>query len=186
MELFAAKGYDHTAVREITDAVDVSERTFFRYFASKEDLVLSFIRDQTHAFAVALAARPPEEEPFTAIRNAYHDSMQRIEKTLPTLMLIESTPSLEAARMRDVHEHGQEIVRTLADREGVDPATDFRPRVLAGVFGMLAFLASRDWRDGDDHTVAGMTAVFDSYAEQVLPSVSGHWGPATGDPAATS
>ena len=62
MELFAAKGYDRTAVHEITDAVDVSERTFFRYFASKEDLVLSFIRDGAAAFAAALAARPAGEE----------------------------------------------------------------------------------------------------------------------------
>ena len=60
MELFAAQGYDRTAVHEITDAVDVSERTFFRYFASKEDLVLSFIRDGAAAFAAALAARPAE------------------------------------------------------------------------------------------------------------------------------
>jgi AcrR family transcriptional regulator len=66
MELFAAKGYDRTAVHEITDAVDVSERTFFRYFASKEDLVLSFARDGMTAFAQALAGRPPQEEPLTA------------------------------------------------------------------------------------------------------------------------
>ena len=55
---FNAKGYEHTAVREITDAVDVSERTFFRYFANKEDLVLSFIGDSTDAFIRELAARP--------------------------------------------------------------------------------------------------------------------------------
>ncbi|HEX3492577.1 MAG TPA: helix-turn-helix domain-containing protein, partial [Streptosporangiaceae bacterium] len=71
MELFAAKGYEHTAVREITDEVDVSERTFFRYFASKEDLVLSFVRDGQAAFAAALAARPPEEDPLTAARSAF-------------------------------------------------------------------------------------------------------------------
>src|SRR5262249_57443274 len=70
MELFAAKGYDRTAVHEITDAVDVSERTFFRYFASKEDLVLSFIRLGAAAFAEALAARPPQEQPPHAARHA--------------------------------------------------------------------------------------------------------------------
>src|SRR5215831_10760158 len=72
MELFAAKGYDRTAV-------DVSERTFFRYFASKEDLVLSFIRDGAAAFAAALAARPPGEEPLTAARHALQSSILELD-----------------------------------------------------------------------------------------------------------
>src|ERR1700750_2602920 len=80
MDLFTAKGYDRTAVHEITDAVDVSERTFFRYFASKEDLVLSFIRDGAGAFAAALAARPAGEEPLTAARQALLSSISALKR----------------------------------------------------------------------------------------------------------
>jgi AcrR family transcriptional regulator len=167
LELFAAKGYEHTAVREITDAVDVSERTFFRYFASKEDLVLSFIQDETHAFAIALAARPAAEDPFTAIRNAYRDLLHRTESTLRVLQMIDATPYM--------HEHGEEIIQVLADREGVDPATDPRPQVLAAVFGALVFLGNRDWGIGDDPGPEAMNAAFDSYADQVIPALSGHW-----------
>src|SRR6266571_6001605 len=79
LELFAAKGYDHTAVHEITDAVDVSERTFFRYFASKEDLVLSFVREGTAAFAEALAPRPAQEEPLAAARHALQNSIRELD-----------------------------------------------------------------------------------------------------------
>src|SRR6266571_3220657 len=106
LELFAAKGYDHTAVHEITDAVDVSERTFFRYFASKEDLALSFARDATDALLRALAARPAAEEPVTALRNAFRESLLELaeddvphseeSKYLLVIRLIDSTPSLLA------------------------------------------------------------------------------------------
>src|SRR5215469_7556051 len=108
MELFAAKGYDRTAVHEITDAVDVSERTFFRYFASKEDLALSFVRDGAATFAAALAARPPGEEPWTAARAAFHISLRQLAGSLPSYLsvirLIETTPALLAAHLRYVHE----------------------------------------------------------------------------------
>src|SRR5580692_7962155 len=78
LTLFDAKGYEHTAVREITDAVDVSERTFFRYFAGKEDLALSFIRDSTDAFIRELAARPAEEPPFSALTSSFRVSMRAL------------------------------------------------------------------------------------------------------------
>src|SRR5260370_23745463 len=104
LELFEAQGYEHTAVREITDRVDVSERTFFRYFASKEDLTLSFVRDGSDALLAALTARPPEEEPLTALREAFRESLRRVTADrdtvtarpayLSVLKLIQATPPL--------------------------------------------------------------------------------------------
>ena len=78
LELFEAKGDEQTAIREITDAVDVSVRTFFRYFASKEDLALSFMKDRTDMFLAALAARPAAEEPLTAARNAFCECLPEV------------------------------------------------------------------------------------------------------------
>ncbi len=182
MELFAAKGYDHTAVHEITEAVDVSERTFFRYFASKEDLVLSFIRDGTTAFAEALATRPPGEEPLIAACHAFQASIRRLPGSagslpsyLSVMRLIDSTPALLAAYMRYVHDHDHEIIEVLARREGVDPATDRRPRVLAAVIGAMVFLATRDWRAGDNLSPEAMTSAFDAYADALVPALAGHW-----------
>ena len=182
MGLFAAQGYDHTAVHEITDAVDVSERTFFRYFASKEDLVLSFVRDGQTAFAEALAARPPAEDPFTAARNAFQISLRHVSggtvevvSYLSVMELVDSTPALLAAYLRYVHDHDDEIMQVLAQREGVDPVSDRRPRVLAAVIGSLVFLANRDWRAGGDQGPDAMSAAFDAYADEVISALAGHW-----------
>ena len=182
MDLFAAKGYDRTAVHEITDAVDVSERTFFRYFASKEDLVLSFIRDGAAAFAEALAARPPQEEPLTAARHALQSSILELNDGAGTLAaylaamrLIDSTPSLLAAYLRSVHDHDDEIIEVLARREGVDPVADRRPRVLAAVIGAMVFLANKDWQASDKESPEDLAAAFDSYADAVIPALAGHW-----------
>jgi AcrR family transcriptional regulator len=184
LELFAAKGYEHTAVREITDAVDVAERTFFRYFASKEDLALSFVRDGLTSFAQALAARPAEEEPLTAARHAWHAELRRLASTssyLPVMELIESTPALLAAYLRYIRDHEDEIIQVLAQREGVDPAADPRPRLLAAVIGALVSLASKDGRGRGHQDAEAIAAAFDAYARQLIPALSGHWtDPKTG------
>jgi AcrR family transcriptional regulator len=184
MRLFTDKGYERTAIHEITDAVDVSERTFFRYFASKEDLMLSFIRDGQDAFAEALAARPPQEEPLTAVRNAYHLSLRSLlADTMPepgapsflaVMRLVDSTPALLAAYLRCVHDRDWEIVEILARREGVDSA-DRRPTVLAAVVGALVFQANRDWEASGSESLDDMESYFDAYAEVLLPALSGHW-----------
>ena len=182
MDLFAAKGYDRTAVHEITDVVDVSERTFFRYFASKEDLVLSFVRDGAAVFAEALAARPPQEDPLTAARHAFQISLRQlpggsgeVPSYLSVMGMVDSTPALLAAYLRHVHDQDDGVVEVLARREGVDPATDRRPRLLATMIGTLVFLANRDRQAGEDQSAEAMSAAFDAYADAVIPALTGHW-----------
>jgi len=184
LALFIAKGYEQTAVREITDAVDVSERTFFRYFASKEDLALSFARDHTDALMRELTARPAHEPPLTALRNALHASIAALaaEAGDPTgdsvyrsiMKLIEGTPSLLAVHLRYMHERDEEIARVLAAREGVDPLADLRPRCVAAVFSGLFITANREWRYAGG-TVEAMLATFDACADQVSAALAGHW-----------
>jgi AcrR family transcriptional regulator len=184
LELFSAKGYENTAIREITDAVDVSERTFFRYFAGKEDLVLSFVRDAARTIVEALAARPAAEEPLVALCNAFRESIKRLATDYgtsaesgyaPIARLIDSTPTLVAANLRYAQEHSEKIAQVLARREGVDPATDLRPRVLAGTFAALVAAATHEWRTEGGATIESMLAAFDAYAEAFGPALFGHW-----------
>jgi AcrR family transcriptional regulator len=184
LALFNAKGYEHTAVREITDAVDVSERTFFRYFASKEDLALSFAKDYTDALLGALAVRPAAEPPLTALGNALHASIAALSAEtddigsdsvyLSIIRLIDSTPSLLAAYLRYMHDRDDEIARVLAEREGVDVAADVRPRCTAAVFSSLIVTANREC-GVEGGTVEGMLSAFDACASQVAGALSGHW-----------
>jgi AcrR family transcriptional regulator len=180
--LFRAKGYEHTAVHEITDAVDVAERTFFRYFASKEDLALSFVKEGMSVFAAELRRRPPAEEPLQALRNALRGTLEHFTAGqapagslyFPMMELIDSTPALLAAQLRYVHTDGQ-VIRVLAERENVDPDTDLRPRVLAAVFAALTAMATRAWRTSGGGGTGPLAAAVDQYAGQLGPAIAGHW-----------
>jgi AcrR family transcriptional regulator len=140
--LFQQKGFDATTVEEIADEVDVSSRTFFRYFASKEDVVLTFQEEQFTTMLEALAARPAAEPVMTALRNAAvsvlracEDGMYGFdpERFVCLQEMMESSPAVFGRSL----EHGQkkqaEITRVIAERMGVDPATDLRPHVAAGL-----------------------------------------------------
>jgi hypothetical protein len=89
--------------------------------------------------------------------------------------LIDSTPALLAAYLRYVHDHDHEIIQGLAEREGVDPATDRRPRVLAAMIGALVFLANRDGQAAGDHSPEAMSAAFNAYADEIRSALTGHW-----------
>jgi len=90
-QLFDQQGYDHTTVRDIAETAGVTERTFFRYFESKEEL----IADQALAFMpviqAAIVHRPLAEPPLQAVRAAMIElgrAAERLAQRPPTPFLM--------------------------------------------------------------------------------------------------
>ncbi|MDC0768214.1 TetR family transcriptional regulator [Streptomyces sp. HD] len=185
LELFTTQGYDRTTVDDIADAVDVSQRTFFRYFAGKEEAALALQEMTVTHFLRAVRERPPHEAPMEALRQAVLESwgtlndvieaVVPVELWLRMYQVIESTPALLAAYLRRSTEIEETLAQTLAEREGVDIDTDPRPRLAVAVFGGVMRLTERQWSTGEDFSLDAMRALTVSHLEQVGSALSESW-----------
>ncbi|MFI1207745.1 TetR family transcriptional regulator [Streptomyces sp. NPDC020802] len=185
LELFTTNGYERTTVDEIVETVDVSQRTFFRYFAGKEEAAFAVQEIAETHFLDAVRQRPPHEPPLDALRRAVLASWdtigEAIEAVVPielhmrTFQLIESTPALLAAHLRRHEGLEEELARMIAEREGVDVDTDPRPRVAVALFGGVMRLTGRAWGAGEDFSVAAMRELAVSYLDQMGPALAANW-----------
>lgn len=69
-ELFEQRGYEETTVADIAAAAEVGTRTFFNYFASKEELLFPDPEERVRAAVAAVAARRPGERPVEVVLRA--------------------------------------------------------------------------------------------------------------------
>ncbi|MCX4233376.1 TetR family transcriptional regulator [Streptomyces ortus] len=185
LELFAAQGYERTTVDEIVEAVDVSQRTFFRYFAGKEEAAFAVQEMAESHFLDAVRRRPPHEAPLDALRRAVMagwdtigeaiEAIVPIELHMRTYQLIESTPALLAIHLRRHEALEEQLARLIAEREGIDVDADPRPRVAVALFGGVMRLAARRWGAGDDFSVAAMRELTASYLDQTGPALIENW-----------
>ncbi|RAJ42686.1 TetR family transcriptional regulator [Kitasatospora sp. SolWspMP-SS2h] len=183
--LFLCHGYGRTTVDEIASEVEVSQRTFFRYFANKEEVALAVLAEAEEAFLEFLRARPAGENPLEAMRGAVREVWQAVDRgrdsgpaALELFELIESTPTLLAAHLRHAIQQEVEVARILADREGLDPAVDLRPRLLAAVFGTvvrISHLAYAAAPDAGSHSMDGMLELIERHFDQLGPALAGSW-----------
>ncbi|MEU6121021.1 TetR family transcriptional regulator [Streptomyces sp. NPDC047123] len=185
LELFTTKGYEETTVDEIAEAVDVSQRTFFRYFANKQEAVFAVQEMVEARFVQAVRDRPAPESPLMALRGAvlgtWEAMGQSIEEVVPvelhmrTYRMIESTPTLLAAHLRRSIEMEDEVARVIAEREGVDLETDPRPRVAVAAFSGVMRVTGRLWGAGGDITPESIRALTERYLDHLGPALAEGW-----------
>lgn len=159
LRLFRAQGYEATTINQIAEAAEISPSTFFRYFPTKEDVVLYDAIDPV-AFA-AFAAQPPEVSPIEALRRALREvlaamSPEEIEEQRERGKLIFAVPELRTRMLVEVVKSGQVLCELVARRVG-RKANDIAVRTLVG-----AILGA---------VVAGLLPAVDAPASDLLAAI---------------
>ncbi|MBK3563892.1 MULTISPECIES: TetR/AcrR family transcriptional regulator [unclassified Streptomyces] len=99
MTLFAANGFERTTVDQIAAEVGMSGRSVFRYFPTKEDMVVGHMDEIGDRLAEALAARPLGEDPWTALRHAVQPHLDELtahaDTNIAVARMLDATPALQ-------------------------------------------------------------------------------------------
>jgi AcrR family transcriptional regulator len=145
LRLFREQGYSATTVEQIAEAAEVSPSTFFRYFPTKEDVVL---QDDFDPIAIAkFESMPAGMPPITALRTAIREAVaesppEEVEQWRELNRLTAQVPEIRA-RVLDEYLRSVNLAAALiAKRLGRDPG-EFNIRVLAGALvgvGMTVML----------------------------------------------
>ena len=149
LRLFRQQGYDATTVDQIAEAADVSPSTFFRYFPTKEDVVLL---DEFDVLAVgAFEAQSADLSPVAAFRAAARaafgslgeDELARLRETAELTLTV---PEIRARAMDEFARTIGVIAEAAARRSGRDP-NDFAVRNVAGAIVGVIMAATMPWSD---------------------------------------
>jgi len=127
MERFSRQGFDGTTVEEIAEACEVSPRTFFRYFPTKEDVLFADGEVRRERLLAVIAERPVDEGAFGALRAAMRtltdDYRDDREALVRRFQIVAASPHLQAYKAE--HQHGWEsaVVDVLERRALAQHAT---------------------------------------------------------------
>jgi AcrR family transcriptional regulator len=135
MTLFLQRGFDATTIEDITEAADVSKRSFFDYFPSKEEVVFAWQDSFADRLMAAIAARPADDSSVEAVEAAITATVIASvdERGLALGELIRCTPALKARDQLKYAKLEQKLAEALLLRKGGEPLERPRMRVLAAI-----------------------------------------------------
>jgi AcrR family transcriptional regulator len=142
LRLFRDQGYEATTVEQIAAAAEVSPSTFFRYFPTKEEVVMLDVYDPL--LLEALRSLPKELGVIPAMRVTLRQifgrlNPEQVELERERQHLIFSTPELRARLLDEFTRTAEFFVAMIAERMG-RPASDLSVRVMAGALIGVAIM----------------------------------------------
>jgi AcrR family transcriptional regulator len=169
LKLCDQQGFEATTVDQISDAADISPRTFNRYFATKEDVVLAPVEDMIVAMTDSLDAQPRTGNEIEALINAQVQilggqcpvgavDLSRFETMN---RIIQNAPSVNARSMELGDRKLRSITDKIAERMEV-PADDARVRVIVSVYMSLMHISLDTWRCGQAGSMTDSTVAADT------------------------
>jgi AcrR family transcriptional regulator len=164
MRLFRERGYHATTVEQIAEAAEISPSTFFRYFPTKEDVVIQ--DDYDPVILAAIQAQPAELSPLQAVRGAMRSALGSIPEAEMAAVrersrLIMAVPELRAATLQNLTLTTRLLAEGVAKRVGRDP-DDVAVRTFA--WALLGVWMSVLFRWVDDDEVDLLTSLDEAMA----------------------
>ena len=134
VELFERHGFDKTTIEQIAAAAGLAPRTFFSYFATKDDLVLADYTDRLRRILEELQRRPATEPAWEALRSSFATVAEDYEaeesRIRRRFAIMATSPSVAARSLQLQAGWEQALADALARRLDTDPG-DPTPRLLA-------------------------------------------------------
>jgi AcrR family transcriptional regulator len=158
-QLFAERGFDGVTVAEIARTAEVSEKTVFNYFATKEDLVYWQLEAFEAQILQAISTREPGESALAAFSRfvlaqrglIVEKDPERREELLALSRVIATSPALVEREQQIFRRFTESLAHLLAEETGAQPG-DVAPRVAAdammGVHRALVDFARRRILEG--------------------------------------
>ncbi|MFC9894266.1 TetR/AcrR family transcriptional regulator [Nocardia sp. NPDC127579] len=161
LDLFLERGVDRTTLDELCDAVEVSKRTFFRTFTSKEDVAMAPLQDLWIAFLAELTDRPLRPVPLLeTLQDTLLATLDRMpaddwaDRAQRSHRLVATTPAMAAHNLQFCDRTIGAALTILAQRFDLDPITDHRPRLALDILVAAFHRALDTWTTPDTATLA--------------------------------
>jgi AcrR family transcriptional regulator len=145
LALFAERGYQATTVAEIADEAEVSERTVFAYFPTKEDILFSDHLAFELSLATALAERPPGSEAMDVLRDFFVDNLSRFDSQARLRWQIVRNDALLRSHQRARQAELGKVIAAAIAIDLDEEVDDLRPQLVTAAV-IAAFTATYEHR----------------------------------------
>jgi AcrR family transcriptional regulator len=139
LELFASQGFEQTTAAQIAQSVGLTERTFFRYFSDKREVLFEGQQQFLQAFADGADAAPPGASPLAVVASALHAAASLFPdeyrpRSRMRQSVIEQNPALQERELHKLAVIATMIVQALRARGTSEPAATLAAESAATVF----------------------------------------------------